>query len=128
MGSGGRLAFQPALFKPRPPVEFRARRGGPDCVSSWRNQRKEHNVITPGKPGQPPITWAAVNAKQFESVGYAQATRQLFIKFRNSKTLCFEDIPQFRYKGLMSAPRIDAYFKAYIKDQFLAKEVPPSVF
>ena len=80
-------------------------------------------MITPGKPGQPPIAWANVDAKQFESVGYAQASRQLFIKFRNSKILCFEDIPQFRYKGLMSAPRIDAYYSSYIKDQFLFKEV-----
>jgi hypothetical protein len=81
-------------------------------------------MITPGKPGQPLITWSNVDAKQFESVGYAQATRQLFIKFRNSKTLCFEGIPQFRYRGLMAAPRLDAYYSSYIKDQFLAKEVP----
>ena len=80
-------------------------------------------MITPGKPGQPPITWAQVDAKQFESVGYAQASRKLFIKFRNSKIICFEDIPQFRYKGLMAAPRIDAYYSSYIKDQFLSKEV-----
>ena len=85
-------------------------------------------MITPSKPGQPPITWAQVNAKQFESVGYAQSSRQLFIKFRNSKILCFEDIPQFRYKGLMSAPRIDAYYSSYIKDQFLVKEVQGAVF
>ena len=80
-------------------------------------------MITPSRPGQPPITWANVDAKQFESVGYAQASRQLFFKFRYSKVLCFEDIPQFRYKGLIAAPRIDAYYSSYIKDQFLCKEV-----
>jgi len=84
-------------------------------------------MITPARPGQPVITWVEVDAKQFESVGYAQATRQLFIKFRNSKTVCFEDIPQFRYKGMMGAPRIDAYYSAYIKDHFLSKEVPMSL-
>ena len=69
----------------------------------------------------------AVDANSFESVGYTIATRKLFIKFRGSPPMCFEGVPGFRYQGLLSAPRKDAYFNTYIKNQFLAKEfsLPP---
>lgn len=80
--------------------------------------------VQPG-PGQPSVRMTAVDAKMFESVGYAMSSRKLFIKFRGAPTMCFEDVPGFRYQGLLSAPRKDAYFRSFIKDQFLAKEVPP---
>jgi hypothetical protein len=73
---------------------------------------------------QPNVKMTPVNAKLFESVGYVDAKRQLYVKFRNSPTLCFDDMPRFRYTGLMAAPRKDAYFQTYIKNQFLCKEVP----
>ena len=75
-----------------------------------------------------PVKMAAVDAETFESVGYDQATRSLYIKFRNSPALCFHKVPQFRYQGLLAAPRKDAYFKTFIKDLFLAKnaDLPPS--
>lgn len=76
--------------------------------------------------GQPTVKMTPVNAKLFESIGYVDATRQLFVKFRNAKTVCFEDMPRFRYTGLMAAPRKDAYFTSYIKDRFLFKELPGS--
>ena len=65
-----------------------------------------------------------VDANTFESVGYSLATRKLYIKFRGSPPMCFEGVPGFRYQGLLSAPRKDAYYNAYIKNQFLAKEAP----
>ena len=79
-------------------------------------------------PGQPhSIKMVAVDAKMFESVGYAIATRRLYIKFRDSPTLYFEGVPGFRHAGLMSAPRKDAYYRTYIKSSFPGKEVPPLV-
>lgn len=74
-----------------------------------------------------PVKLAAVDADSFESVGYVDASRSLFIKFRNAPTLCFEKVPRFRYQGLLAAPRKDAYYKTFIKDQFLSKsvELPP---
>ena len=75
-------------------------------------------------PGQPTVTMTAVDAKMFESVGYALGSRKLYIKFRNAPAMCFEGVPGFRFRGLMTAPRKDAYFKAYIKDVFLGKELP----
>ena len=75
-------------------------------------------------PAQP-VKMLPVDAETFESIGYVGSTRSLYIKFRNSPTLCFNDIPAFRYSGLMAAPRKDAYFRSFIKDRFLAKEVPP---
>ncbi len=80
--------------------------------------------IQPG-PGQPSVRMTPVDAQMFESVGYAMASRKLFVKIRGSPTLCFEGVPGFRYQGLLSAPRKDAYYKTYIKDRFLAKELPP---
>ena len=76
-------------------------------------------------PGQPPVKMTPVDADQFESVGYVMSTRRLYIKFRNSPTVYFEGVPGFRYQGLLAAPRKDAYFRSFIKDQFLTKEVPP---
>ena len=54
-------------------------------------------------------------------IGYSDATRTLYIKFRDGTTLRFEKVPRFRYQGLLAAPRKDAYHKTFIKDQFLTK-------
>jgi len=75
--------------------------------------------------GQPSVTMMPVDANMFESVGYTMTSRKLFIKFRDAATVCFEGVPGFRYQGLLSAPRKDAYYKTYIKDQYLAKALPP---
>jgi hypothetical protein len=80
--------------------------------------------LQPG-PGQPSVTMMAVEAKMFDSIGYAAASRKLFVKFRDSPTMCYEGVPGFRYQGLLASPRKDAYFKTYIKDCFLAKSLPP---
>ena len=73
------------------------------------------------------IKLVLVDANMFESVGYVDVTRRLYIKFRSTPTLCFEKVPRFRYSGLISAPRKDAYYNTFIKNQFLSKaiELPP---
>jgi len=81
-------------------------------------------MISPAPPGQPAIKWTRVQAKLFEAIGYANTSRKLYIKFRSRPTLVYEDVPHFRYTGLMASPRQDAYYAAYIKDQFLATELP----
>jgi hypothetical protein len=58
----------------------------------------------------------------FESVGYMSSTRKLYVKFRGSPPMCFDGVPGFRFQGLLSSPRKDAYFNTYIKNQFLGKE------
>jgi hypothetical protein len=65
----------------------------------------------------------SVDAQAFESVGYVIGSRQLYVKFRGSPPMCFDGVPGFRFQGLLSAPRKDAYFKTYIQNQFLHKEV-----
>jgi hypothetical protein len=67
----------------------------------------------------------SVDAELFESVGYTEGTRTLVIKFRNAPAIRFEKVPRFRYQGLLAAPRKDAYYKTFIKDQFLSKTVAP---
>ena len=69
------------------------------------------------------VKMVKVEANMFESVGYIDSTRELYVKFRNSPTLCFMDMPRFRYNGLLAAPRKDAYYTTYIKDKFLTKQV-----
>jgi len=59
-----------------------------------------------------------------EQIQPGPGSRKLFVKFRDSSTLYFEGVPGFRYQGLLSSPRKDAYFKTYIKDCFLAKTMP----
>jgi hypothetical protein len=62
-----------------------------------------------------------VDADLFESIGYLPKTRQLYVKFRNSPALCFDNVPGFRYESLLVAPRKDAYYRTFIKDRFLTK-------
>jgi hypothetical protein len=69
------------------------------------------------------VKMVSIDAEQLESIGYSDGTRTLYIKFRNSPALQFEKVPRFRYQGLMSAPRKDAYFKTFIQNQFLTKPV-----
>ena len=82
-------------------------------------------ILSQGRPDQPVVKMAPVDAKAFEAVGYSDYTRQLYIKFREAHTLCYEDVPHFRHSGLMAAPRKDAYYTTFIKGQFLTKEVTP---
>ena len=65
--------------------------------------------------------FVAVDAELFESVGYEDLTHTLYLKFRDGSTLRFLKVPHFRFAGLMSAPRKDAYYKTFIKDHFLTK-------
>jgi KTSC domain len=55
------------------------------------------------------------------------SARQLYIKFNKSPALCFNNVPGFRYEGLLSAPRKDAYYKTFIQNFFISKavELPP---
>jgi hypothetical protein len=71
----------------------------------------------------PDVKMIPVDASMFESIGYVESSRQLFIKFSPAPTVCFNNVPGFRYIGLLNAPRKDAYFKTFIKDRFLTKEV-----
>jgi hypothetical protein len=78
----------------------------------------------------PDVRMVPVDAKStdsIESVGYVEVSRQLIIKFYHTPTLCFDKVPFFRFQGLLNAPRKDAYYKTFIKNQFLTKEVtlPP---
>ncbi len=82
-------------------------------------------MTMPGLPGQAPVKMTAVDAKEIESVGYVPASRQLIIKFRGAPAMCFDGVPGFRFQGLMSAPRKDAYFSTYIRNKFLTKPLPP---
>lgn len=73
------------------------------------------------------IKMVTVDADQFESVGFSEIGHCLYVKFRNSPPMCFEKVPRFRFQGLLAAPRKDAYYKTFIQNQFLSKQVelPP---
>jgi hypothetical protein len=77
----------------------------------------------------PVVKMVPVEADLFESVGYVTGARQLYIKFHKSPVLCFNNVPGFRYEGLLSAPRKDAYYNTFIKNFFLSKtvELPPQI-
>ncbi len=72
--------------------------------------------------GQPKMM--KVDADTFESVGYGIANRRLYVKFSNGPVRYYEGVPGFRYQGLLNAPRKDAYFRTYIQNSFIAKDVP----
>jgi KTSC domain len=76
-------------------------------------------MATPAEP----VKFTPVEADLFEAIGYVPRTRQLYIKFRTSPALCFNNVPGFRYEGLLSAPRKDAYYRTFIKDRFVTKPV-----
>jgi hypothetical protein len=68
-----------------------------------------------------------VEADSFTSVGYAFSSRQLYITFRDGATLAYQNVPGFRYEGLLAAPRKEAYFKTFVQNAFLSKAAPPPV-
>ena len=72
-------------------------------------------------PNPNAIKMVSVNAEAFESVCYIPTARQLYIKFRNAPAMCLDNVPGFRYEGLMAAPRKDAYYKSFIENKFLTK-------
>ena len=71
-----------------------------------------------------PIKMVPVEAEAIESIGYLDGSRTMYIKFRGGRTLCINNVPRFRYQGMLAAPRKDAYYTTYVKDRFLMKEVP----
>lgn len=75
-------------------------------------------------PASPPaVKMVPVDADLFEAVGYVSSARQLYIKFRTTPAMVFNNVPGFRYDGLMAAPRKDAYYKTFIQNFFVSKNV-----
>jgi hypothetical protein len=70
------------------------------------------------------VKMVPVDAEKFESVGYVLKGKLLYIKFRNSPALVYNNVPGFRYDGLMAAPRKDAYYDTFIKNFFVSKPAP----
>jgi len=79
------------------------------------------------EPTPQAVKMMPVDADLFESVGYIPRSRQLYVKFKNSPALCFDNVPGFRYESLLTAPRKDAYYRTFIQDRFVTKpvELPP---
>ena len=75
------------------------------------------------EPTPQAVKMMKVDSDLFESVGYIPKNRQLYVKFKNSPALCFDNVPGFRFESLLTAPRKDAYFRTFIKDRFLTKAV-----
>ena len=75
------------------------------------------------------IKMVPVDGQLIEAIGYVEASRHLYIKFRGTGAECYHGVPRFRYQGLLAAPLPDKYFKNYIKGTFLAKdaELPKQV-
>jgi KTSC domain len=73
------------------------------------------------EPQLQPLKFVKVDANLFESVSYDEVSHTLYVKFRDAPALKFEKVPRFRFQGLMGAPRKDAYFRTFIKNQFLTK-------
>jgi hypothetical protein len=77
--------------------------------------------MTPPNAGA--VKMVRVEASAFEAVGYVPVSRQLYIKFKTMPAMCFDNVPGFRFDGLMAAPRKDAYFKSFIENKFMTKTV-----
>jgi len=67
------------------------------------------------------VKMVPVEADTFAAVGYVPTSRELFIKFKHTPPMCFKNVPGFRFDGLMSAPRPDAYYKTFIENKFLTR-------
>ena len=70
-----------------------------------------------------PVKMMSVDAEAIESIGYVDGSRTMYIRFRSGRTLCINNVPRFRYQGMLAAPRKDAYYTTYVKDRFLMQEV-----
>ena len=72
-----------------------------------------------------PVKMMSVDAEAIESIGYVDGSRTMYIRFRSGRTFCINNVPRFRYQGMLAAPRKDAYYTTYVKDRFLMQEVQP---
>ncbi len=73
-----------------------------------------------------PVKMMSVDAEAIESIGYVDGSRTMYIKFRGGRTVCINNVPRFRYQGMLAAPRKDAYYTTYVKNCFLMRDVPSS--
>ncbi|HEV2392337.1 MAG TPA: KTSC domain-containing protein [Verrucomicrobiae bacterium] len=64
----------------------------------------------------------SVEADLLESIGYEDGTRILYLKMRTGETLRFDNVPRFRYQGLLASPRKDAYYKAFVHGHFISRQ------
>ena len=70
----------------------------------------------------PEVKMVPVDADLFESVGYISKTRTLYIKFRPpAGAVSYQNVPGFRFDGLLAAPRKDKYYESFIQNRFIEK-------
>jgi hypothetical protein len=72
-------------------------------------------------PAASAVKLVPVDSELFQSVGYEDLTHTLYLKLPDGEMIRLQKVPRFRFTGLLSAPRKDAYYKTFIKDQFLPK-------
>jgi hypothetical protein len=65
-----------------------------------------------------PFKMVPVDADLFEAIGYVPKNRQLYIRFRNAPALGFDNVPGFRFEGLLKAPRKDACYRTVHQGPF----------
>ena len=70
------------------------------------------------------VKMGPVDEDSFVAIGYVAPARQLHISYRNGTTVIFQNVPGFRYDGLLAAPRKEAYYKTFIENRFLTKVAP----
>ena len=71
------------------------------------------------------VKMITVDEDSFTAFGYAAGNRTLYITFRNGTSLAYQNVPGFRYEGMVAAPRKEAYFKTFIQNNFLSKAATP---
>lgn len=64
-----------------------------------------------------------VSSSNLLSVGYDASNRVLYVRFKQSGTYAYYDVPQSTYIGLMSAPSHGTYHADYIKYSFKYKKL-----
>ena len=70
------------------------------------------------------VKMVPVDEDSFVAIGYAASGRQLHITYRNGTTVIFQNVPGFRYEGLLAAPRKEAYYKTFIENRCITKAAP----
>lgn len=64
-----------------------------------------------------------VNANTLRSVGYDARSRVLEVELRNGTIVQYSGVSETLYRGLMSAPSPDSYYRDRIEEDFPAQRL-----
>ena len=63
------------------------------------------------------MNWTGVQSSAIAAVDYHKDEKVLFVLFKAGSIHAYHDVSEYKYKALLNAPSVGAYFNSSIKPQ-----------